>query len=185
MNGEGNTGSKKPGLAQVNVIQYFEDLRRQGEEDERANKGYVWTIQVGGTSSITVGGLASADYTLDLNCSHVGETMYGVYRGTMDFKVKGDISGVKGMLAVIGMRSSSDVDGWFKNDRFVMELKPFSPTSEEEFTSPFEAKPLVDAPESTGDATQDAANQAVYQAINDMLGKFLKPTSSDNDATCI
>ena len=178
-----NEQVKKPALASFSTSQYFERLRQQWQEDHLANKGFVWTVQVFGTSSVTVGGLASVEYTLDLNCSHVGETLYGAYTGTMSFKVDGNITGVKGLLALIGMSSQSDVSGWFKNDRFVMELKPFSPAAEEEFASPFETDSTLEAPAATGNQTQDAANQAAYQAINNMLSGIFKTTSQDNDAS--
>ena len=130
------TETKKPRLA--SAANYFDDLREEGLAEEKRNKGYVWTILIDGTSHVTAAGLAEVDYDLKLNCSHVGETPYGVYRGTMDFSFKGDCSGAYSILAMLGMKVQDDLQGWFKNDGFVMKLKSFDEQDEAEFIESFD-----------------------------------------------
>ena len=167
---------KKPALA---VSHYFEELEEEGRREEKANKGYVWTMLVNGTSRINVLGLAGCDYTLNLNCSHVGETVYGVYRGELSMKFDGDISGVKALLRVaLGLGTQEDVNGWFRNDKFVMKLKPYDSTDEEEFLQTLPKDAIESQPE-TGDANKDAAAALVTGMVNKFINAVYS-AASDN-----
>ncbi len=169
MNESDNMTTKKPALASVSG--YFDRLREEGLAEERANKGYVWTIRINGTSSINMA-LASCDYTLDLNCSHVGETAFGVYRGSLSMKFHGNVAGTKVLLALMGIRSGGDLDGWFRNDDFVMKLKPYSKTDEDEFIATFNVAETY-TPEATGDPAKDAAAQAGADLANNLVNAIL------------
>ena len=116
---------------------YWENLREQGIQEDKRNEGYVWTIQIKQTNSINAV-FANVDYTLDLNCSHVGKDMYGIYRGELAFKFEGDISGVKTILMLLGVGSDEDVNGWFRNDKFVMQLKPYDQSAVDDFVVSFD-----------------------------------------------
>ena len=122
----------------ASAANYFNDLREEGLAEEKRNEGSVWTMIIDGTSHVTAAGLAEVEYNLKLNCSHVGETPYGVYRGTMDFSFKGDCSGAYAILALLGMKTQDDLEGWFRNDSFVMKLKPFDEQDESEFIETFD-----------------------------------------------
>ena len=144
---------------------YYDRLNEEGLAEEKQNKGYVWTMQINGTSTISVLGLANVDYTLRLNCSHVGETPYGVYRGEMYFKFNGDIGGAKAVLALIGLSGSEDLEGWFRNDRFVMKLKPYDETDETEFIGTFNA--------------EDEDSQARNAVAEALLGSIIRTAEKD------
>lgn len=154
---------------------YWVKMREEGEQDERENKGYVWTIRVSGTSTINAL-LAKVDYTLDLNCSHVGETPFGVYRGEMSFKFDGDIGGTKLMLLALGIGADEDVKGWFKNDQFIMRLKPYDSADEQEFLGTFNVSDQQ--VETTGDPDKDAIKQATTDMVNNLINSFLGTLSS-------
>ena len=155
------TETNKPKLA--SATDYFDKLREEGLEEERRNKGYVWTILIDGPAQITVPGLATVDYNLRLNCSHVGETPYGVYRGEMDFDFKGDFSGAFGILSAIGFSMKDDSDGWFKNHNFVMKMKPYETNDEEEFIETFTVK------EEEPEDQEEQLKQQLKQAMMDMF----------------
>ena len=151
---------------------WIADLHEEGKQEEAANVGYVWTIDMGGTATLKAMGLAKVDYTLEFNCSHVGPTMFGVYRGTLGMKVHGDITGTKILLAAMGFSSKSDVDGWFRNDNFVMKIRPFDSADELQFYETFdttEQERAENAPKPTGDAQKDAAAMAAYEAANKLV----------------
>ena len=130
------TETKKPALA--SAANYFDELREEGLSEEKQNKGYVWTMLIDGTSHVKALGLADVEYNLKLNCSHVGETPFGVYRGEMAFDFKGDCSGAYAILAMLGFSTQDDLEGWFKNDSFVMKLKPYEENDEAEFIQTFD-----------------------------------------------
>ncbi|MBR0137708.1 MAG: hypothetical protein IJM15_04795 [Erysipelotrichaceae bacterium] len=173
---------KKPALANLN--NYWAQMREEGEEDERKNEGYVWTINVSGTQTINAI-IAKMNYTLNLSCSHIGNTPYGVYRGEMSFKVDGDIKGTKLMLLALGIRSKEDVDGWFRNDQFIMRVKPYEAKDVSEFVETF--NPAKEQAELPADADQnEAIKQATTEAVNNLIDSFLgnlsqkEETKSDN-----
>ncbi len=176
--------NKKPGLASISDA--LEKMRQEALEDEARNQGFVWTIRAGGVTTLKMAGLVSVDYTLDINCSHVGPSPYGVYRGEMSFKFDGQIGGVKAMLALLGFRSSEDVSGWFKNDKFVMRLSKYTKTDEQEFLDYFvnggnnviegpgsAATGMNQPPAPTGDPQKDAAAKAAYDMANGMVNSIL------------
>jgi hypothetical protein len=174
--------AKKPGLTPISHA--FDMMREEGLAEEARNEGFVWTIRAGGTTSLSVAGLAKVDYTLDLNCSHVGPTPYGIYRGEMSFRFDGSIGGVKAMLGLLGFRSSEDVSGWFKNDKFVMRLSEYTPENEAEFIEYFVngGNNVIAAPgsatdgssnASTGDPNKDAAYQAGQELANGIVNAVL------------
>ncbi len=151
---------------------WYDELRDEGLREESRNEGFVWTIDMGGTATLKLIGFAGVDYTLRLNCSHVGPSMFGVYRGSLSMDVKGDIGGVKLMMALLGLRSDEDVSGWFRNDAFVMKIKPYSKEDEESFFESFDRtsdERAQNAPEPTGDPVKDAAAQAAYEAANGLV----------------
>ena len=160
-------------------------LHQEGKMEEAANVGYVWTIDMGGTATIKAGAmglnLAKCDYTLELNCSHVGPTVFGVYRGTLGMKFHGDITGTKIMLAALGFSSSQDIDGWFRNDNFVMKIKPYRAEDEQEFIDTFDTtdeEREANRPKPTGDAQKDAAAQAAYDSVNNLVDSLVNGIGS-------
>ncbi len=163
---------KKPRIADIS--HYYDDLREEGLREERENRGYVWTMQIRGQASIRAMGLASCDYDLDLNCSHVGETMYGVYRGEMAMKFKGEIGGIKLLFNLMGMRNKEDLEGWFRNDAFVMKLKPYTAADEEGFRETFGNT----APE---EAADNPAEQLGRDLANNLVNTLLSGITSTYD----
>ena len=149
---------------------WFDQLREEGLKEESENKGYVWTIRIQGTSSLAVMGLASCDYEIDLNCSHVGETVHGIYRGYLAMKFKGDISGAKTLFALMGLRSQEDVEGWFRNDDFVMKLRPYDKEDEDSFIHTFRP----DEKETPANPTEALANNF----LNALLGGIKSQSQS-------
>ena len=159
--------TKKPALA--SAANYFNELREKGLAEERANKGYVWTLLIDEISHVRALGLADVAYDLKLNGSHVGETPYGVYRGEMAFDFNGDCSGALAILKMMGFSSEEDLKGWFKNDRFVMKLKQYDKTAEDEFIETF-------------DQSKDAASpeEAVgKELLNSLIGAFVSSPEKD------
>ncbi len=157
-------------------VDWIADLHEEGLQEEAANEGYVWTIDMGGTATLKAMGLATVDYTLEFNCSHVGPTMFGVYRGTLAMKVHGNITGTKILLAAMGFSSSQDVDGWFRNDRFVMKIRPFDPEDELQFYETFDTSERdreANAPKPTGNAQADAAAMAAYNSVNNLVDSLV------------
>ena len=165
--------TKKPHLADLNA--YWQKMHEEAEEDEKRNEGYVWTIQVGGTSTIS-NAFVNVDYTLDLNCSHVGRTMYGVYKGELSFKFAGDMSGTKAMLKLLGISTTEDLEGWFRNERFVMRLKPYEENDEKEFIESF------DPPKEETEEGKDELTKAATELVNGLLSSFLEGMSVKADA---
>ena len=100
---------------------YFESLREEWKAEK--NEGYVWTISIDDDAVMDVLGLVEANYHLYLSCSHVGTSLNGIYCGTMNMSFDADVSGVNDLLGAMGGSiTSSDMSGWFWNDRFAMEL---------------------------------------------------------------
>ena len=130
------TETKKPALA--SAANYFNELREEGIAEEKRNKGYVWTLLIDETSHVKALGLADVEYNLKLNCSHVGETPYGVYRGEMAMDFNGDCSGALTILKMMGFATVDDMKGWFRNDSFVMKLKPYDKNDEDGFIETFD-----------------------------------------------
>ena len=165
------------------VGDYFGQLHEEGKKEEEANVGSVWTIQLNGTATVKVMGLATCDYTLNLNCSHVGPSMFGVYRGEISLDFKGDITGTKLILGALGLRTSEDLAGWFKNDNFVMKIKPYNKEDEDGFFETFDRTEddlELNRPKLTGDASKDAITQATYDGINNLFNSLLSNASTTN-----
>ena len=188
MNDENLNQSHLNGRQLAHVSHYFDDLIEEGKREEEANIGSVWTIQLDGTATVKVMGIASCDYTLHLNCSHVGPSMYGVYRGEIGMDFKADISGTKLLLLALGMRSNEDVEGWFKNKNFVMKIDKFNPQDEIDFIDLINSgnDESKNAPKPTGDETKDAIAKATYDSINSIFNSILGNASAsvklDEDA---
>lgn len=124
--------------------------------------GYVWTINIDNKASMSALGLAGMDYHLKLSCSHVGETMFGAWGGEMAFDTKSNFGGLKALMALMGSALSTDADVWFKNDHFLMKLRPYDLAEEQEFVNEY-AMPACGA--TTGDPAKDAAGQALVNSI--------------------
>ena len=153
----------------ASAANYFDDLRAEGLAEEKRNKGYVWTMLIDGTSHVSALGLADVQYNLKLNCSHVGETPLGIYRGEMAMDFEADVSGALSLLNLMGFSTQDDTKGWFRNDRFVMKLKPYQSTDEEEFIQTF-------------DQSKDAANEteaAAKDLMNSLIGAFVSGGEKD------
>lgn len=164
---------KKPALATLQ--NYWESLHQEYQADVKRNEGYVWTIQTAGSCSIS-NVFAKVNYELNLNCSHVGKTMFGVYHGSMSFKVDGDITGTKLLLLALGIRSKEDVNGWFRNDNFVMRLSPYSQKEDEGFADAFTQQPVTET-----DTSDNALTQAVTDSINGVINGILDSISVKKD----
>ena len=160
------TDTKKPGLASLHG--YFDRLEEEGLREEKANEGYVWTIGIDGTSSVKALGLANVDYTLHLSCSHVGKTPFGVYRGELALSFAGDMSGVKTILSLLGMSSDDDLNGWFRNDRFLMKLRPYDKEDEDGFLG------------TVNPSDSNAQNEAANQILNALLGAVIQSPKTDD-----
>ena len=114
-------------------IEAFWDRLRQEWENQK-EEGYVWTITIDDAVEMNVMGLVKARYDLDLSVSHVGWTMDGVYSGSMDFKFDAALGGLNTFLGALGGRANTNkLGGWFKNDKFVMELTPYNKSKEDAF----------------------------------------------------
>ena len=126
----GSTAKKLRG----GVEAFWQNLKEQWANQK--NEGYVWTITIDEAVTLDVMGLVTAKYDMDLSASHVGWTRDGVYAGSMAFTFDADLSGLNAMVGALGGRASTNhADGWFRNDEFVMELKPYSKVKEDAFIS--------------------------------------------------
>lgn len=135
-------------------------------EDEFKNapeKGYVWTINIDSTASMQAIGLVKTEYHLKLSCSHVGEDMFGAWGGEMEFSTKTNSTGLKLVIAAMGSATSTDMDVWFKNDRFLMKLNPYDLADETAFVEDF-VQPLCEPPAGATDE-----QKAGYAAANAMV----------------
>ena len=129
-NAPGSTAKKLRG----GVEAFWQNLHEQWANQK--NEGYVWTITVDEAVTLDVMGLVTAKYDMDLSASHVGWTRDGVYSGSMAFKFDADLSGLNAMVGALGGRASTNhADGWFRNDKFVMELTPYNKIKEDAFVS--------------------------------------------------
>lgn len=159
--------TKKPRLA--SVADYFDDLHQEGLAEEKENRGYVWTILIDDTAHVKALGLADVEYKLKLNCSHVGETAFGVYRGEMSMDFDADCSGALNILKLLGFSSEDDLKGWFRNDGFVMKLKPYVNSDETEFINTFDIS-----------QNELSAEEAVgKELLNALIGAFVTAGEKD------
>ena len=111
---------------------YWENLREKWRSEKE--EGYVWTVSIDAMTVLDALGLAECTYDLDLSCSHVGKDMNGVYAGRLAMRFDADLSGLNEMIGALGgTASTSHTDGWFRNDNFVMELKPYDAEKEQAF----------------------------------------------------
>ena len=149
---------------------YYDQLKEEGLAEEKRNKGYVWTMLIDSPARISVAGLAEVDYHLKLNCSHVGETPYGVYRGEMEFDFSADISKTKVLFSLLGFHMDDDSSGWFKNDSFVMKIKPWSAEDEKEFIDSFD----------TGNDEVSEEEKAGKELINSLVGALVNQGEKDS-----
>lgn len=143
-------GDREVQLAKIE--DYWERMEEERKLDEEENQGYVWTITIDHVSTINTLGIASVDYYLDLSCSHVGPTMFGVYGGELGMSYGADLSGLQAVLGATGGSMSYDVDGWFKNSNFLMRLAEYDKEEEDEFEGMIER--LGQDPTLTGDQQQ-------------------------------
>lgn len=138
--------------------------RLQDEFENAPEVGYVWTINIDSDASVSALGLAKVDYHLKLSCSHVGETMHGAWGGEMSFSAKGSFGGLQGVLALAGLGSNIDSNVWFKNDKFLMRLNPYSAEDEADFVEEY-IQPLCTAPEGASEE-EIQANMAGNAFVN-------------------
>ena len=111
---------------------YWDKLRERWKNEP--NEGYVWTITIDAVTVLDAAGLAECTYDLDLSCSHVGKEMNGVYAGSLAMDFEADLSGLNALMAFMGGTASTDhVDGWFRNDAFIMELVDYNYEKEQGF----------------------------------------------------
>ena len=111
--------------------------------------------------------MVKAKYDLDLSASHVGYTMDGVYSGSMAFRFDADLGGLNAMLGALGGRASTGkVDGWFRNDQFVMRLSPYNKAKEDAFISTLNY---------TLDELGSVDDDPGQQARQDLADAFVKP----------
>lgn len=154
-------------MAQIaNLQDSWNSLR---EEFENAPEvGYVWTINIDSNATMKALGLVSVDYHMKLSCSHVGMDMFGAWGGEMAFETKSNLGGLKTMFALMGSAMKADADVWFKNDKFLIKINPYSVEDEGDFVEDFvkplcEAKPGASAAEAAGIAAANAYVNAVQQ----------------------
>jgi len=148
---------------------YWEEMRERWRNE--TNEGYVWTITIDEVTVLDAMGLAVTTYDLDLSCSHVGPEMNGVYAGSLAMKFDADLSGLNSMMSAMGGSASTDhVDGWFRNDEFVMELKPYSKEKEDAFIGSLDY--IIDE---NGDAVPKQQSDPYTEAI---VGPMLEQMGS-------
>ena len=137
------------------------------------NEGYVWTITIDSLVELDVMGLVKAKYDLDLSASHVGWTADGVYAGEMAFKFDADLGGLNAMVGALGGRASTNhVDGWFRNDKFVMELTPYNKAKEDAFVSTLNyTLEQLGSPEEAPQTPQTAADAFAAPLLETMGSK--------------
>ena len=153
----------------ASAANYFNQLREEGLKEEKENRGYVWTILIDDTSHVKALGLADVEYKLRLNCSHVGETPFGVYRGEMGMEFDADCSGALNILKLLGFSSEEDLKGSFENDSFVMKLKPYQSIDEKEFINTFDiSRNELSAEEAAG-----------KELLNALIGAFVSGSEKD------
>ena len=127
-------GSGEISWGEGGTAAYWNGLLERWEEDQKKNSGYVWTVSIDQMTAMDAAGLVKMKYDLALSCSHVGEEMDGVYRGSLAMAYGADLSGITAMIGAMGGRTSTNsMKGWFRNDNFIMELKPYSREKEEAF----------------------------------------------------
>jgi hypothetical protein len=120
--GSGTTpgGDKRPIASVNNPGGYWNRL--ESEWENAPEEGYVWTITIDSVETLDMMGLLSVSYDLRLSCSHVGPDMFGPYKGEMEMSYNADLDAVMELLTITGGSATYDADGWFMNDRFIMEL---------------------------------------------------------------
>ena len=120
--------------APTGIDAFWHGLEEKWEADQKQNEGYVWTITFDSAMTLNAAELVDMDYELKLSASHVGLARDGVYRGSLAMKYQADLGGLSGLMAAMGgVTSSNNLDGWFRNDNFVMELTPYNKEKEDAF----------------------------------------------------
>lgn len=156
------------------VSDFWVHLYEQWKEEENNELGYVWTITIDEATVIDALGLTKVTYDLDLSCSHIGEDMFGVYRGSMAMSYDADVSGVNQLFALLGGKSQSDTKGWFRNDRFVMELTDYNAEKEHGFISTLEPY---------DEENDEMSQQEAYAAIGDALVALMANKDKEFETT--
>ena len=118
----------------------------QWEWENAPEEGYVWTINAEGDETLDIMGLAQANYTFKLSCSHVGPDRFGVYRGTMEVSYNANMDILGQLLTATGGSMEYDGDGWFKNDNFLMRLEPYVKEDDENWVAAYGSLPKDEDP---------------------------------------
>lgn len=122
------------GWGEGGVEAFWDKLDNEWRKDQAENTGYVWTVTIDDVTALDAMGIAKMKYDLKLSCSHVGTARDGVYKGSLALAYGADLSGLTEMIGSLGGRTSADrMAGWFRNDRFIMQLAPYSKEKEEGF----------------------------------------------------
>ncbi len=125
---------EKPGWGEGGVDAFWDKLDGEWQDDQARNEGYVWTLSIDDVAAVDAMGLAKMKYGLKLSCSHVGPERDGVYRGSLALAYGADLSGLTEMIGSLGGRTSANrLAGWFRNDKFIMKLSPYSKEKEQGF----------------------------------------------------
>jgi len=111
--------------AQNNDLSLYDQGRlERWNADQKANKGYVWTITIQSATTISCTGLIEASYALGVSMSHVGPTMYGVYRGNLYLAANRDTKGFEALLAAVGgsLKTNGDISE-MSSENYLCELE--------------------------------------------------------------
>jgi hypothetical protein len=121
----------------------------RGIEDEWSSapeEGYVWTVTIDDTETVSMMGLVEVDYKMKRSGSHVGSDMLGAYSGEMSMEYAADMDALGELLTLTGGSMDYDADGWFKNANFLMRLEQFSQDSKDEWTDTYGKLPESEDP---------------------------------------
>ena len=174
LSGEGSTQQKM----HTGIEAFWDKLREEWEN--QPNVGYVWTLTINDVVTLNVMGLVQAKYDMKLSASHVGPTMDGVYSGSMAFKFDAGLGGLNAMVGALGGRASTNkIDGWFRNDKFVMKLSGYNKEKEDAFVNTLNY--TLDELSSVDDAEQ-ARIEAQHQMQDAIMNPMLQNIGSKPDA---
>ena len=157
---------------------FWTRLDNEWTSDQNQNTGYVWTVSINGDQEVKAMGLAGCTYKLELSASHVGPTMYGVYKGRLRVEYNGDLSGVKLLLALAAVRTNADLNGWFESDPFLFRIEPYVEGEEYDFVSTFDQTEELTV-KSTGNAAADAIAQSYVNMFQNLTNSIISNSSND------
>jgi hypothetical protein len=131
-------------------------------------QGSYWTIAIDNTDTLQVESMASATFHLEMNCTHIGETMFGDYSGYMKMSYTGDFSQLTSFAEAAGIELSFDPEGSFSDTGFTLSLSQYDASADALFTHSFTQGPASSA----GDISSGGANATLEAMLQNVLSQM-------------